>query len=161
MTQPKRGHQIPSVPFILLPSARYATCAPILSLTQNHTNVQYIKSWLGRYDDKLKSHAEAIAHLLKIADLRNCQSGFEKDMIVTLTVPVVGLSAISSVHSTIWIVVTQDNSCPGHSTGISLTNGSTDSGGRRQPSHSDGFPMVGSRYTAIFYGTATSKFLST
>lgn len=29
---------------------------------------------------------------MKIADLRKCQTSFEKDMIVTLTVPVVGFT---------------------------------------------------------------------
>ncbi|KAJ5169235.1 uncharacterized protein N7482_004829 [Penicillium canariense] len=51
--------------------------------------ISICQSWLGRYDDKLKSHGEAIAHLLKITDLRKCKSSFEKEMIVTLTVPVI------------------------------------------------------------------------
>ncbi|KAJ5095007.1 hypothetical protein N7532_007298 [Penicillium argentinense] len=47
------------------------------------------QSWLGKYDDQLSSHGEAIAHLLKMADLSQIRSNFERDIIITLTVPVI------------------------------------------------------------------------
>ncbi|OQE28611.1 hypothetical protein PENSTE_c003G08668 [Penicillium steckii] len=47
------------------------------------------QSWLGKYDDELASHGEAIAHLLRMADFNKIESNFERDIIITLTVPVI------------------------------------------------------------------------
>ncbi|KAJ5577479.1 uncharacterized protein N7459_006443, partial [Penicillium hispanicum] len=47
------------------------------------------QSWIGTYDDKLTSHGEAIAHLLRIANLENCKCDFQRNVIVTLSVPVI------------------------------------------------------------------------
>ncbi|KAJ5414734.1 hypothetical protein N7509_001361 [Penicillium cosmopolitanum] len=47
------------------------------------------QSWLGKYDDQLASHGEAIAHLLKMSDFTQIKSNFERDIIITLTVPVI------------------------------------------------------------------------
>ncbi|KAJ5693458.1 hypothetical protein N7462_002881 [Penicillium macrosclerotiorum] len=68
------------------------------------------QSWLGKYDDQLKGHGEAISHLLRIADLQKCKSDFEKDIVITLTVPVI-LEAIVNpriqMDSKWWEDVTQ------------------------------------------------------
>lgn len=49
------------------------------------------QSWLGKHDDSLTSHSEAIAHLLRAAALHEWNSTFEMEMVITLCVPIVCL----------------------------------------------------------------------
>ncbi|KAJ5179474.1 hypothetical protein N7492_002684 [Penicillium capsulatum] len=53
------------------------------------------QSWLGKYDDQLTSHGEAIAHMLRMADPEKCQNKFERDILMTLSIPVI-LESISN-----------------------------------------------------------------
>ncbi|CAI7594455.1 unnamed protein product [Penicillium discolor] len=47
------------------------------------------QSWLGKHDDSLTSHSEAIAHLLRAAALHEWNSTFEMEMVITLCVPII------------------------------------------------------------------------
>ncbi|OGE47063.1 hypothetical protein PENARI_c069G08464 [Penicillium arizonense] len=47
------------------------------------------QSWLGKYDDSLTGHAEAISHLLKAAPLHEWNSRFELEMVLTMCIPVI------------------------------------------------------------------------
>ncbi|KAJ6179022.1 hypothetical protein N7519_009483 [Penicillium mononematosum] len=47
------------------------------------------KSWLGKHDDSITSHSEAIAHLLRAAALREWKSTFEMELVITLCVPII------------------------------------------------------------------------
>ncbi|KAJ5214764.1 hypothetical protein N7449_001933 [Penicillium cf. viridicatum] len=47
------------------------------------------QSWLGKHDDSLTSHSEAIAHLLTAAALHEWNSTFEMEMVITLCVPII------------------------------------------------------------------------
>lgn len=69
------------------PSSNYAK-----HLVKWRTVANPLQSWLGKYDDQLTSHGEAIAYMLKLADLENCKSKFERDVLMTLSVPVVCIS---------------------------------------------------------------------
>ena len=48
----------------------------------------FLKGWLGAYE-KSPSHGEAMAYLLKVAALREWQSTFDADLVLTLCIPVV------------------------------------------------------------------------
>ncbi|CAG8039320.1 unnamed protein product [Penicillium salamii] len=47
------------------------------------------QSWLGKVDDSLTSHSEAIAFLLKASSLGEWRSHFEMQMVITLSVPII------------------------------------------------------------------------
>ncbi|KAJ9483284.1 hypothetical protein VN97_g10119 [Penicillium thymicola] len=47
------------------------------------------QSWLGKHDDSLTSHSEAIAHLLRAAAVHEWNSTFEMEMVITLCVPII------------------------------------------------------------------------
>ncbi|CAG8017805.1 unnamed protein product [Penicillium olsonii] len=47
------------------------------------------QSWLGKVDDSLTSHSEAIACLLKASSLGEWRSHFEMEMVITLCVPII------------------------------------------------------------------------
>ncbi|KAJ5193030.1 Cytochrome P450 [Penicillium cf. viridicatum] len=51
--------------------------------------ISICQAWLGKYEKQSVSHGTAIAHLLKIVDISSCKSGFERDLIATLSVPVI------------------------------------------------------------------------
>ncbi|KAJ5150408.1 uncharacterized protein N7500_010597 [Penicillium coprophilum] len=47
------------------------------------------QSWLGKHDDSLTGHSEAIAHLLRAAALHEWTGNFEMEMVITLCVPII------------------------------------------------------------------------
>ncbi|KAJ5680342.1 hypothetical protein N7536_011481 [Penicillium majusculum] len=51
--------------------------------------ISICQAWLGKYEKQSVSHGTAIAHLLKIVDISRYKRGFERDLIVTLSVPVI------------------------------------------------------------------------
>ncbi|KAJ5520659.1 hypothetical protein N7463_001112 [Penicillium fimorum] len=51
--------------------------------------ISICQAWLGKYEEQSASHGTAIAHLLRIVDIPRYKSGFERDLIVTLSVPVI------------------------------------------------------------------------
>ncbi|KAK4869374.1 hypothetical protein LT330_006374 [Penicillium expansum] len=51
--------------------------------------ISICQAWLGKFEKQSASHGTAIAHLLRIADISRYKSGFERDLIVTLSVPVI------------------------------------------------------------------------
>ncbi|CAI7643341.1 unnamed protein product [Penicillium glandicola] len=60
----------------------------LITICQLMVNI-YHKSWLGKHDDSLTSHSEAIAHLLRAAALHEWKSTFEMEMVITLCVPII------------------------------------------------------------------------
>ncbi|KAJ5532474.1 hypothetical protein N7494_009026 [Penicillium frequentans] len=51
--------------------------------------ISICQSWIGISQKQRSSHAEAIAHILKILDLTEYQSGFARHVLITLCVPVI------------------------------------------------------------------------
>ncbi|KAJ5373710.1 hypothetical protein N7517_005716 [Penicillium concentricum] len=66
---------------------------PVEARTPNTLCAVYLiticQSWLGKHDDSLTSHSEAIAHLLRAARLNEWTSTFEMEMVITLCVPII------------------------------------------------------------------------
>ncbi|KAJ5501874.1 hypothetical protein N7463_004748 [Penicillium fimorum] len=66
---------------------------PVEARTPNKLCAVYLiiicQSWLGKHDDSLTSHSEAIAHLLRAAALHEWTSTFEMEMVITLCVPII------------------------------------------------------------------------
>ncbi|CAI7636164.1 unnamed protein product [Penicillium glandicola] len=51
--------------------------------------ISICQAWLGKQEKQSASHGTAITHLLRIMDISRYKSKFEKDLIVTLSVPVI------------------------------------------------------------------------
>ncbi|CAP85504.1 hypothetical protein EN45_059800 [Penicillium chrysogenum] len=66
---------------------------PVEARTPNTLCAVYLiticQSWLGKHDDSLTSHSEAIAHLLRAAALHEWKSTFEMELVITLCVPII------------------------------------------------------------------------
>ncbi|KAJ5127227.1 hypothetical protein N7448_008006 [Penicillium atrosanguineum] len=51
--------------------------------------ISICQGWLRKHEKQQVSHGQAIAHLLKIIDVRKWDSGFERDLLITMSVPVI------------------------------------------------------------------------
>ncbi|KAJ5935322.1 hypothetical protein N7466_004869 [Penicillium verhagenii] len=51
--------------------------------------ISICQSWIGTSQKQRSSHAEAIAHILRIIDMNEYKSGFARNLLVTLCVPVI------------------------------------------------------------------------
>lgn len=78
---------------VLSTSYRYARYANFFGAQSAICSLQcllpFFQGWLRKHEKQQVSHGQAIAYLLKTIDVRKWDTGFERDVIVTMSAPVV------------------------------------------------------------------------